>query len=896
MFTITTPSRSPSYEGEKYAWCFLFHSECKNLLYTKEMEKPILYKLTSRLKSVLASASRVSEELQHHHVGTEHLLYGMLQESGSLAYSILKKFGLTPEFVRNELDLMEKGSEWKEELSSHTRASFEKGARTAFQYHHRYIGTEHILYGILTLKDSMGYKILEKSPVDVKSLQQQVQIVLKSTSHFPDLSNLLGSSPAAKQSGAPGKMNQKQDLPIILPSEASGLPAGMHGGSKKQKTPAFDFFTQDLTELASKNKFDPVIGRSKEVDRVMSILNRKNKNNPILIGEPGVGKTAIVTGLSQRIVSGQVPAKLQGKKILSLDMTGILAGTTFRGEFEERIKELMRELEDNRDTILFIDEIHTIVGAGSSGGSMDAANMLKPMLARGEVSIIGATTIDEYRKHIEKDAALERRFQPVQVKEPSPEETIAILEGAREAYEAHHGLNVTDEAIHAAVEMSIRYIPDRFLPDKALDLLDEAAATLQLKIAGTEEAQKANMLKNELAKIRKEKESAIEAEHYEEALLAKRKEDTIAEELALTARKLSAQNEAKRISITEEHIAQVVADSTGIPAGRLLKEESKKLANLEDIMHKYIVGQEQAIHAIARYVRRSRAGIANPNRPLGSFIFLGPTGVGKTETAKVLAKEVFENADALIRVDMSEFMESHSVSRLIGAPAGYVGYEEGGKLTESVRRQPYAVILFDEIEKAHRDVWNILLQILDEGELTDSHGRKVNFRNTIIIMTSNIGSHELSQQARMGFAMPIESSERDSAEEKYEQLKASVLKELQDRMAPELLSRIDQIIVYSPLTMKDMEAIAKHAVRALQTLLASKAITLVVSKGVTHEIADRAFKEGKGARPIRRIVQELLEDPIAHSIINKEILEGQTVTARKTGNAIVVTAMEQVAR
>ncbi|HSX24474.1 MAG TPA: ATP-dependent Clp protease ATP-binding subunit [Candidatus Andersenbacteria bacterium] len=858
------------------------------------MEKPILDKLTSRLKSVLASASRVSEELQHRHVGTEHLVYGMLQESGSLAYSILKKFGLTPEFVRNELDLMEKGNGWKEELSAHTRAAFEKGARTAFQYHHRYIGTEHILYGILTLKDSRGYKILEKSPVDVKSLLQQVQIVLKSTSHFPDLSNLLGSNPPSKQAGS-AKMGSKSDLPIILPAEA-GIPSSMHGGSKKQKTPAFDFFTQDLTELASRNKFDPVIGRSKEVDRVMSILNRKNKNNPILIGEPGVGKTAIVTGLAQRIASGQVPSKLQGKKILSLDMTGILAGTTFRGEFEERIKELMRELEENRDTILFIDEIHTIVGAGSSGGSMDAANMLKPMLARGEVSIIGATTIDEFRKHIEKDAALERRFQPVQVKEPSPEETITILEGAREAYEAHHGLTVTDEAIQAAVEMSIRYIPDRFLPDKALDLLDEAAATLQLKIAGTEEAQKANTLKNELAKIRKEKETAIESEHYEEALLAKRKEDTLSEELARTARTLSAQNEAKRISITAEHIAQVVADSTGIPAGRLLKEESKKLANLEDIMRKHIVGQEQAIHAVSRYVRRSRAGIANPNRPLGSFIFLGPTGVGKTETAKVLAKEVFENADALIRVDMSEFMESHSVSRLIGAPAGYVGYEEGGKLTESVRRQPYAVILFDEIEKAHRDVWNILLQILDEGELTDSHGRKVNFRNTIIIMTSNIGSHELSQQARMGFAMPEESSERDTAQEKYEQLKASVLKELQDRMAPELLSRIDQIIVYAPLSMKDMEAIAKHAIQNLQTLLSGKAITLEVTKGVSHDIAERAFKEGKGARPIRRIVQELLEDPIAHSIINKEITEGQTVTARKAANGIVVEAMQTVAR
>lgn len=855
------------------------------------MEKPIQDKLTSRLKNVLATASKISQELSHAHIGTEHLLFGMAQESGSLAYSILKKFGLTPEFVRQELEALPKGTAWKEELSAHTRAAFEKGARTAFQYHHRYIGTEHILYGILTLKDSTAYKILEKSPVDVKSLLQQVQIVLKSTSHFPDLSNLLGSNAGITLPGEEKKQSPQSPRPDHTPSmimpETAGLPSA-HASGKKQKTPAFDFFTQDLTAQAAANKFDPVIGRSKEVDRMMSILNRKNKNNPILIGDPGVGKTAIVIGLAQRIAEGQVPSKLQGKRILSLDMAGILAGTTFRGEFEERIKELMHELEENRDTILFIDEIHTIVGAGSSGGSMDAANMLKPILARGEVSVIGATTFDEHRKHIEKDAALERRFQPIYVKEPTLKETMIILQGAREAYEAHHGLTVTDEAIKAAVEMSIRYIPDRFLPDKALDLLDEAAATLQLKIAGTEEAHKANVLKNELEALRQKKEAAIEAEHYEDALAAKHQEDALGEELAAYTRKISAKSDSKQLSINAEHIAQVVAENTGIPAGNILKEESKKLSNLEDVMHRFIVGQEQAIHAVARYVRRSRAGIANPNRPLGSFIFLGPTGVGKTETAKVLAREVFENEDALIRVDMSEFMESHSVSRLIGAPAGYVGYEEGGKLTETVRRQPYAVILFDEIEKAHRDVWNILLQILDEGELTDSHGRKVNFRNTIVIMTSNIGSHELSQQARMGFAMPIESVEKDSAQHKYEELKDTVLKELQSQMAPELLARIDQVIVFSPLSATDMEKIAKNHIRALQELLTAKDITLQVSKGVITEIAERAFKEGKGARPIRRIVQDLLEDPIAHSIINKEFSEGQVLNAKKSGNTVVI--------
>lgn len=866
------------------------------------MENPIQDKLTSRLKNVLSAAAKVSKELSHKRIGTEHILYGMMQESGSLSYSILKKFGFTPEFIRTELEGLEKASVWKEELSPNTRAAFEKGARTAFQYHHRYIGTEHILFGLLSIKDCLAYKLLEKSPVDVKALMQQVQIVLKSTSHFPDLSNFLGlpvNMPPG-QAGMPGGLMPPQGpAGLAMPPKKSRSPQGMPGmlsamggeqenGKKGGKTPALDYFTQDFTAMAADHKFDVVIGRTKEVERVMSILNRKNKNNPILIGEPGVGKTAIIIALAQRISAGQVPTKLQGKRILSLDMASILAGTTFRGEFEERVKELMRELEQNQNTILFIDELHTIVGAGSSGGSLDAANMLKPVLARGEVSIVGATTLDEYRKYIEKDAALERRFQPVIVKEPSPEETIAILEGAREAYEQHHGLTVTDEAISASVEMSVRYIADRFLPDKALDLLDEAAATLQLKMTGTDEAQKAHALKHELENLRAKKEAAIEAEHYEEALTAKRQEDALTEKLAELSRKASAKQGTMHASITAEHIAKVVAESTGIPVTRLLKTETKKLVNLEEILRKYIIGQEEAINTVARYVRRSRAGIASPNRPLGSFIFLGPTGVGKTETAKILAKEVFENEDALIRVDMSEFMEGHAVSRLIGAPAGYVGYEEGGKLTEAVRRQPYSIVLFDEIEKAHRDIANILLQILDEGELTDSHGRKVNFRNTIIIMTSNIGSHELAQQARMGFAMPEESEQKETADHRYEELKATVLKELQNHMAPELLGRIDQIVVYSPLTKVDLQKITALNIKELQDLLAKKGIHLEVAKSVRDEIAERAFKDGKGARPIRKIVQELLEDPIANSLINQEIASGQGVTAKKIGGQVKV--------
>ena len=843
------------------------------------MKNPIQDKLTSRLKNILTNSATTSQEMKHARIGTEHVLYGMTQESGSLAHSILKKFSLTPEFVRGELEKIPRTEHWKEELSPYTRTVFEKGARTAFQYHHRYIGTEHVLFGILSLKDCVAYKMLEKSTVDTKALMQQVQIVLKSTSHFPDLSNFLGI-PAQQAPGQGQTALQKKEPGQPMLEEESPM--------KKAKTPAFDFFTQDLTAAAADGKYDPVIGRAKEIDRMMSILNRKTKNNPILIGDPGTGKTAIVIGLAQRIASGAVPLKLQNKKILALDMASILAGTTFRGEFEERIKELMKELENDEDALLFIDEIHTIVGAGSAGGSLDAANMLKPALTRGEISIIGATTLDEYRKHIEKDSALERRFQPVRVKEPSEEETIAILEGAREVYEQHHGLTVTDEAISAAVEMSVRYVPDRFLPDKAFDLLDEAASTLQLKLAANDEAQEANQIKKDLEVHQQKKEKAIEAENYEEALEAKRDEDKLNEKLSAYTRKASSRKGNKRPSITREHIASVVAESTGVPVTRLLKSELKKLSKLEDILRGHIVGQEEAINALARYVRRSRAGIASPNRPLGSFMFLGPTGVGKTETAKILAKEVFEDESALIRVDMSEFMEAHSVARLIGAPAGYVGYEEGGKLTEQVRRQPYSIVLFDEIEKAHSDVSNILLQILDEGELTDQQGKRVNFRNTIIVMTSNIGSHELSQQARMGFALPDESGMKDEVEARYDELKETVLKELKEKMAPELLGRIDQVVVYSPLQLKELRSITDIHVKELQTRLAGKNINLDVSKGVRDEIAEKAFTEDAGARPIRRIVQELLEDPIANSVVAEELSEGHIIQARKTGGQIKV--------
>lgn len=847
------------------------------------MDNPIQDKLTSRLKNVLSAASKISQELSHEHIGTEHVLYGMMVEPGSLAYSMLKKFGFTPEFIRTELERMEKRRPWKEELSANTRAAFEKAAKVAFQFHHRYIGTEHLLFGLISNKSSAAYKLLEKSPVDVKALYQQTQIVLKSTSHFPDLSAFLGI-PSGLVQTPPTPAPAKPGRGVSAPS-----PHGAEGGERRRgKSALFEYFTQDLTAAAAKGKFDPVIGRTKEIERVMSILNRKSKNNPILIGEPGVGKSAVVIGLAQRLAEGRVPSKLSGKRILALDMASLLAGTSFRGEFEERVKELMKELEADKNAILFIDEIHTIVGAGAAGGSMDAANMLKPALARGEVSIIGATTLDEYRKHVEKDAALERRFQPVMIKEPSAEETIEILRGTREAYEQHHGLTVTDEAIAAAVEYSVRYITDRYLPDKALDLLDEAAATQQLQFAGSHEAQQAQTLKQELESLKVKKEQAIEAENYEEALQAKRSEDALAEKVAALSKKVSEETGGKRPEISAEHIARVVSDSIGVPVTRILASEIKKLANLEDILRHHIVGQEEAIAAIARYVRRSRAGIANPNRPLGSFIFLGPTGVGKTETAKVLAREVFENEEALVRVDMSEYMEGHSVSRLLGSPPGYVGHEEGGKLTEKIRRHPYSIVLFDEIEKAHRDVWNVLLQILDEGQLTDSLGKTVNFRNTIVIMTSNIGSAQLAAQAKMGFSLPQASGAQEVVERRYEELKDTVLKELEHEMPPELLGRVDQVVVFAPLALKDLEKIAELQVADLETRLLKKQIALDVSRGVIQDIARQAAALDKGARPMRGIVQQLIEDPIASAIIEQQLESGGKVQARKTGGQVQV--------
>jgi ATP-dependent Clp protease ATP-binding subunit ClpC len=829
-------------------------------------------RLTTRLKHVLVSAAQAASALRHTHIRTDHLLFGLVRERGSIAHTVLTKHGVTREFVETELERAPSTGPFRRELSPHASKSLERAARIAFQHRHRYIGTEHLLLGILSQKDCAAYRLLEKSPADVKSMARQTKIVLKSTSHFPDLSSFLG-------------------MPMPMPR------ANQQERRARSKTPALDYFCTDLTRRATEGKFDPVIGREREIKRIISILNRKQKNNPVLIGDPGVGKTAIVIGLAQQIAAGKVPPPLAGKRILSLDLASVLAGTTFRGEFEERLKEIIAEARAHPEVILFIDELHTIVGAGAAGGSLDAANMLKPALSHGEIQIIGATTLDEYRKHIEKDAALERRFQPVIVREPSVEESVAILRGVREAYEAHHGLTVTDDAIRAAVELSKRYITDRFLPDKALDLLDEAASVAGLKYGTRGNVNKElAAARKRLEELERKKEEAIDREEYEEALTAKQEEKAIRERIAKLLRQERDAKRLRKTTITADDIMAVVSEMTGIPVARLARSESKKLQHLERVLGSRIVGQREAITTIARFIRRSRAGIADPNRPMGSFIFLGPTGVGKTELAKVLAREIYEDDSALIRVDMSEFMEAHAVSRLIGAPAGYVGYEEGGKLTEAVRRRPYSIVLFDEIEKAHPDVFNVLLQILEEGELTDTHGKSVNFRNTIVIMTSNIGSAELAREAKMGFEVGQGKSPR--LNERYEELKERILRDLRQQMAPELLSRIDQIIVFKPLGVAELKKITSLQIEELKERLREQGITLEVNPKVKEEIAQRAFETNEGARPIRALLQELIEDPIAQGIIAETYRRGShlVVNRNRKGEIKLVSKAASAAR
>ncbi len=832
----------------------------------------ILERLSSRAKSALITSQRLSEDLHHDHIGTEHLLYGIVEEKASFASEILLKNKVSSETIKQEIIRTNLGSltdKWQPKLSNNLREVIEKAAVCAHKYQYQFIGTEHFLYAITDMENDEAKNILLGLRVSATELRKNLVTIFENVARFPDLMN-----------------TDEQQQELIAPEKSS-------------KTPALDYFASDLSKKALKGKIDPVIGRKPEIERLISILNRRTKNNPVLIGEPGVGKTAIVEGLALAIAKGEVPDTLIDKKILTLDMALVVAGSMFRGEFEQRLKQVIDEVKDNPNIILFIDELHTIVGAGATTGSLDAANILKPALARGEIHVIGATTLSEYKKHIEHDAALERRFQPILVEEPSIEESIEILTGLRENYERHHNLIITDSAIKAAVDLSTRYVTDRFLPDKALDLIDETAAFIKTQNVKTRNLRVAKKIDVELKKLEEEKTKAVMQQDFTTALHLKSQEDKLKKQKLEYQKNLS-RKPGSNIQITAEEITQTVAKITKIPLVKLLKSESKKLIGLEKILQSRIVGQDEAIKVIASAVRRSRAGITSPKRPIASFLFLGPTGVGKTETAKTLAMEVFESKDALVRVDMSEFMERHNVARLVGAPAGYIGYEEGGRLTEEVRRKPYAVILFDEIEKAHPDVFNILLQILEEGELTDAAGKRVNFRNTIVIMTSNIGMSDLTRQAG-GFGFAQERNDEDSldarkrAEAEYDRVKGQVLDSLKSAMRPELLNRIDKIVVFRPLALEEIRKIAALELDQLTArMLKQQNISLSFDRDVTKLISEKSYDPNQGARMVRRNIQELIEDPLAEKIITGEIAEMNEVRVSLKDDKIEIKQLELV--
>lgn len=835
----------------------------------------ILERLSSRAKNALIAAQMASEELYHDHIGTEHLLYGIVAEKSSFAAEILIKAKIVPEVVKAELILVNKNNEtdvWKPILSQNLKNAIERSAIVASQYGYQFIGTEHFLYGLLTTQSNKSKVILSKLGIDIAELEHNLVAVFENISKFPDM-------PADNpQVSASHEHNQNQFGPDGRPIKQQNI---------------LESYTTDLTKKAASGAIDPVIGRKKEIDRLISILGRRTKNNPVLIGEAGVGKTAIVEGLALAIANREVPDILLDKKILSLDLALVVAGSMFRGEFENRLKQIIDEVKADQNIILFIDELHTMVGAGATAGSLDAANILKPALARGELRTIGATTISEYKKYIEHDAALERRFQSIMVDEPSKEESIAILKGLRPNYEKHHHVTITDEAINAAVELSDRYIQDHFLPDKAVDLVDETAATLRSLHSNSKAARNRKKVESELDALEEEKTKAVLSQDFTTALHLR----TLEEKLQNQKRALESlekEDTAPVYSITAEDIAATVSLMTKIPLKKLAQTEIGKLNSLEKVLKSRIVGQDEAIIEIARTIRRSRAGLADPKRPIGSFMFLGPTGVGKTETAKMIAKEVFEDEDALIRVDMSEFMERHNVSRLIGAPAGYVGYEEGGRLTEAVRRKPYSVVLFDEIEKANPDVFNILLQILEDGQLTDAQGKRVNFANTVIIMTSNLGMRELNAQAKkIGFAdRDMALDQKEALEKEYDRIKLGLLDQLKQDLRPEFLNRIDKILIFRPLGSAQLRKVTAIQFSDVQRRLAEQNIILKTTPALVKMISEKSYDPLQGARYIRKNIQDMVSDPLAEKIIAQNLSSGSVITADVVNNEVVFTTQQ----
>ncbi|HYF04884.1 MAG TPA: ATP-dependent Clp protease ATP-binding subunit [Patescibacteria group bacterium] len=846
----------------------------------------LIDRLSSRAKNALISAQVLSEKMVHPYIGTEHLLFGITSEQSSFAAEVLAKNKLTPENILQQVELVTAGikaDSWKPVISDNLKSVIERAAVIASHYGYQFIGTEHFLYGIVTHEGNKAKAILQNLAVNPKNLEQNLLQIFENISSFPEGQNELPPIPGNQHSGP-------------HPSGLGHLPTKPGEQNGKQQS-ILEFFTSDLTQKAKDGKIDPVIGRNEEIRRMSAILCRRTKNNPVLIGEPGVGKTAIVEGLALKICEKTVPDQLLDKKILSLDLALVVAGSMFRGEFENRLKQIIDEVKSNPDIILFIDELHTMVGAGSAQGSLDAANILKPALARGELRAIGATTLAEYKKHIEHDAALERRFQPILVEQPSEAETIEILKGIRQPYEKHHGVTITDEAISSAVELSSRYIQDRFLPDKAIDLIDESAARLITSLEGNKALRDKKALENELILLETEKNKSVLNQDFTTAIHLKSQEEKLLKKKEQLEKELVNQTEISKLLITSMHIAETVSLMTKIPLQRLDTSESSRLMQLEGNLKAKVVGQDEAITEIAKAVRRSRAGIADAGRPIGSFIFLGPTGVGKTETAKQLAKEIFGDEDALIRVDMSEFMERHNVSRLIGAPAGYVGYEEGGKLTEAVRRKPYSVILFDELEKAHFEVFNILLQILEDGVITDAQGRTINFRNTVIIMTSNFGMKEfLSMPGTLGFT--DDTAKTQDAD--YERLKTSLMTKMKEYFLPEFLGRVDRIVVFKPLGEKILKKIVTLKLSELEERLLKQNLLLKTSAAAVKFLAELNYKSENGARYIRKNIQETAEDQIAelivsgkapeNSIIHLDVKDGQLVTRVETKRKATVAA------
>ncbi len=803
--------------------------------------------LTNNALNSLKHADAIARSFGSAYIGTEHLLLGVLAQDSSMGAKILEGAGVTLDRARMALNLTPKTlviNMGAKGLSETAKLTLKMAYDVAQDYSQEYCGTEHILYSILSQKNARATVLLRDMNIDVDSLTNELEQFLN------------------KQQYDDG------DMPA----------AGTSRNNKKGKKTALDFYGTDLTAQARGGKLDPVVGRENQIKRVITILNRRTKNNPVLIGEPGVGKTAIVEGLAQRIIAEDVPDSLIDKRIVMLDLAGMIAGTKYRGEFEERLKKVMSELETDKKTIVFIDELHLIVGAGAAEGAMDAGNILKPALARGKIQVIGATTTAEYTKHIEKDAALERRFQPVQVPETNVPETLAILKGLRKHYEAFHGVTITDEVLDDTVQLAKRYINDRFMPDKAIDLLDETAAHLRVSKAKT--SPEVRKLQKELKLVNTRIEEAVDVQDYEKAAQEKTRASQINEELEKLQ---SANKEEKRLTLTSEDVAEVVSRITGVPTKKVIRSEAKYLINLEKTLGKHVIGQSEAVEAVARAIRRNRSGIGATNRPIGSFIFLGPTGVGKTELARVLAREFFGSENNLVKIDMSEFGEHHNVSRLVGAPAGYVGYDEGGQLTDKIRRQPYSLVLFDEIEKAHPDVFNMLLQMLEDGYLTDAKGRRIDFTNTIVIMTSNIGAEKLQKESSFGF-QAVDRSDLKDLDALHERNKGQVLEELRKMMRPELLNRIDKTIVFRALTKKDIFRIIDLQVDDLRSRLHKQGVGLEVTTHAKQYLLDHGYDSKNGVRPLRRLIQDTIEDHVALELLNEKLSKGHILqVATKQG-------------